>query len=136
MKPNAASLRALCECYTPIGVIYPWRRALKRAGYARFRSQLVPDWLVPVLRDNPQLIEGWVRYVEDKRGDFGWILQQRADLRWVVCYRADCLWPATYEDGAIACAQFLVREFEVLYGKAPWERKRWHFAPESGVAAS
>jgi hypothetical protein len=48
--------------------------ALGRVDYAAARSQLRISEIAEVLRANPQIVEDWVLYCEDKRTDGGWYL--------------------------------------------------------------
>lgn len=48
--------------------------ALGRVDYAAVRSQLRISEIAEVLRANPQIVEDWVLYCEDKRTDGGWYL--------------------------------------------------------------
>ncbi|MGK2883290.1 MAG: hypothetical protein ACSLE8_00680 [Rhodococcus sp. (in: high G+C Gram-positive bacteria)] len=55
-------------------------QALKQARYRELRNTLSVSDLLPVIDKNPQLIEQWIMYSEDKRTDGGWYLSPKAAI--------------------------------------------------------
>ena len=48
--------------------------ALSRVNYSALRSQLAPGLILSALKQNPSLVDQWVRYSEDKRTSGGWYI--------------------------------------------------------------
>jgi hypothetical protein len=60
---------------------YSLRDALSRVNYSALRSQLEPGVVLRALKQNPSLVDQWVRYCEDKRTSGGWyILPKQCEI--------------------------------------------------------
>jgi hypothetical protein len=51
--------------------------ALVRSGYQEIQSDLTESDLVPLLNGNPELVESWIQYSEDKRTSGGWYILRK-----------------------------------------------------------
>lgn len=57
------------------------REALKHSDYARLRPEFDSSDLVPLLRANPDLMNDWIMYGEDKRSSCGyWVSEDTFEV--------------------------------------------------------
>ena len=54
--------------------------ALHRSNYRRIRSSLRACVLLPLLDENPDLVEAWLSFSEDKRTTGGWYLLRTGEI--------------------------------------------------------
>jgi hypothetical protein len=84
------------------------REALRQTDYADVRASFGPAELLPLLRENPDLVDQWIMYSQDKRTSGGWYLGEskcevgRLDTGESFCFTA--------LDEAVA--QYVVRELD------------------------
>ena len=57
------------------------RDAIARSGYRNIRKYFDRNDLIPLLKENPDLISQWLRYCEDKRTSGGyWVSEQTCEV--------------------------------------------------------
>jgi hypothetical protein len=83
------------------------------------RAALNAEALTPILRSDPSLIEGWLRWSMNKRVSSGWYFVAESG-GYIVGYfpGGECL---RFSEAAPACAEFIVREVgETLRSNFRW----------------
>lgn len=56
------------------------REALRRAAYREARTRFEEGDLLPLLQANPELVEAWLLYSEDKRTTGGWYVLRDGEV--------------------------------------------------------
>ena len=100
------------------------REAIDASGYREIRSELTIPALQDVLEDNPDLVEDWLRYSEDKRTSGGWALDGDKEHGWHVEQPFPEHLPQgranigvrgprrTYDRATTACADYILSEID------------------------
>lgn len=92
---------------------------LHHSGYFENHHEITEDAIHEMLLGQPECIDEWVRFSDDKRSSSGWFLQ-RGSKGYQVGYFPDGK-AVDYFDDAVACAAFIKREIENIRteGKKP-----------------
>lgn len=97
------------------------REAINASGYREIRPELTIPALQDVLENNPDLVEDWLRYSEDKRTSGGWALAGDPEHGWHVEQpfpehlpqgRANSRPRRTYDRAPTACADYILSEID------------------------
>lgn len=89
---------------------------LADSGYPERHAEITPDVVQAVLSDDPELVNVWLQYSENKRTPSGWYFF-RAPASYIVGYllvggrRVD---EFAYVDAIEACANFIKQEIEEM----------------------
>jgi hypothetical protein len=84
--------------------------ALDRTHYFALRPEFEARDLLPFLQADPELVEEWIRYSEDKRTTGGWRIRQ--ELREVGRFTRQGEEQASFGTVAETVAEFVVRELD------------------------
>ncbi|MFH1830519.1 MAG: hypothetical protein ABH871_07070 [Pseudomonadota bacterium] len=86
---------------------------LKEGGYFEVYSLVSVGDIRASLISEPQCIEEWLLYSEDKRCSSGWYFMQTEKHSYIVGhYPSDNKLNVTYDDSLDACADFIKKEIE------------------------
>lgn len=87
---------------------------LKETGYFEMYNQVDEINIVKELIRNPEYINQWLSWSEDKRSCSGWYFKQNGDNKYIVGYypAKEDLKTIEYSDIKEACAAFIKREIE------------------------
>ena len=130
MTLTNAQLELLMLVPKALGWWRPGRKALARAGYGAFSESLSPADLCEYLRQHPTERRAWEQYSEDKRGAGWYLLNENGIARVAYIQRPE--WTTAFTDPAVACAEYIVRECESLYGGT----LRWQHKPAAHPPAA
>lgn len=85
---------------------------LDRSGYGRFKGSISATDLERCLHDNPDWVDAWFQFSEDKRTD-GWLIG-KTDSGFAVAYYSERRreGPFVFEDRLRATSEYLVRELD------------------------
>jgi hypothetical protein len=101
--------------------------SLDAAARLHAQSGFAPCDLERELRNRPEIVDGWLRWVEDKRWSPAWYFSPTDDNRYLVGYysteeseqKQD-----VFDDRCHACATFIIHELEdyraLLESKGKW----------------
>lgn len=88
---------------------------LNESGYLNFSEEILVENIREALIEQPQRIDEWAQYSEDKRSSSGWYFRAESEGAYVVGYYPDSREKNTrspFEDRATACAAFIKHEVE------------------------
>jgi hypothetical protein len=88
---------------------------LKETGYFEMHDQVSEESIHEALAQQPECVDEWISYSEDKRSSTGWYLKQEDGDTYVVGYFAGKNGEHTqfrYAKRIAACAAFIKRESE------------------------
>lgn len=88
---------------------------LSESGYASCFEEILVENIRKALVEQPQRIDEWAQYSEDKRSSSGWYFRTESEGTHVVGYYPDNGEKNTrssFEDRATACATFIKHEIE------------------------
>ncbi len=80
--------------------------------------------VMKIVRENPELITDWLRWSGDKRQAEGWYFQTDETL-FIIGFHPQGD-RQVFEDGYVACAQFIVKEVGAMLGKRSTESGHRH----------
>jgi hypothetical protein len=92
---------------------------LKDSGYFEVNDQIQENDIADVLSQNPDLIEQWLIWSEDKRTISGWYFtEDKKTGKYVVSFypSKSGLEKLEFSDKRLACAAFIKREIESIRG--------------------
>ena len=89
--------------------------SLEAAARTHARSQFDAGALELELRNRPEIVDGWLRWGEDKRWSPAWYFSGADDGQYVVGYfssdESQCT-QTFFNDQSCACAAFIIHELE------------------------
>lgn len=88
-------------------------KVLQESGYLDAYRQLTTELVASHLRRHPELIEGWIRMSEDKRGGSGWYLLETSESSLELGHYPDGP-RQVFADRITGCAEFILREAESI----------------------
>jgi hypothetical protein len=88
--------------------------ALRRTGYQENRGQFGEPDLLRLIRANPDLVEQWLSYSEDKRTSGGWYILRNGEVGRVDAPGSSLRFESIEE----AVAGYVVRELDSVRGSA------------------
>ena len=83
------------------------QQAVAESGYSGKPGELSVDAVAQVLRQNPELVDQWFCYCEDKRTSWGWYIIEEGGGFVVGKIDGQKL---DFSDRIVACPEFVVRE--------------------------
>jgi hypothetical protein len=93
---------------------------LKQTGYFELDNEVSETDIRKILARNPECVDEWISYSEDKRTSSGWYIKQEN----CTTYKVGCLLPkgrkgieTIYGDRTDACAAFIKHELEDVRGE-------------------
>jgi hypothetical protein len=84
------------------------REALMRTNYKNLRPSFGPSDLLPIIQDNPSLVEEWIAYSDDKRTDGGWYITEEGQIGKVGESKRLLSFESLHE----AVAEYVIRELD------------------------
>lgn len=89
-------------------------KLLEKSGYFEFFSRINEVEILGQLNINPELVQQWMQYSDDKRITSGWYFTQDKDLQYVVGYHPRIIGttPSKFNNIKEACAAFIKIEIE------------------------
>lgn len=90
---------------------------LMETGYANIRDKITVEKIKKFLYKHSEYVADWMQYSEDKRTADGWYFKEDGSGRFVVGCLADGeAISQSYDDKIGACAIFVKREIDSIYG--------------------
>lgn len=86
------------------------RQLIEESRYCDLRPKIEASDLEDVLRTEPQLVEDWLAYSEDKRTSGGWAFGPSHNEGWTVYVPGGE--PKSFAASAAACAEYVLRELD------------------------
>lgn len=95
---------------------------LKETGYFEMHDQVSKESIHEALAQQPECIDEWMLYSQDKRTSSGWYLKKNDEDTYIVGYFAGKGGEAVqlkFIDRTVACAAFIKRECEDIRQASP-----------------
>jgi len=107
-------LIVLPKTFNAVGTI-SMNALLKETGYCEFHDLFSETAIADALSLNPEIINDWLEYSEDKRTSSGWYIKRGKKGAFIVG-KVEMIENSemTYTDKIKACAAFIKREVETI----------------------
>jgi hypothetical protein len=94
------------------------RELIERSGYRDRSKTITVDLLADTLRREPDWVDAWIQWSEDKRVSSGWYITRCGDSAYEVGYHPSDQ-PVRYGDRIEACAVFVRNELASIADVGP-----------------